>query len=80
MVSEPTVRRMDKTLIRCRVRGEESQLSGRSTMKARRLIGGRYEKTASDLTPSTVLTTRWNRCCSRLSQNLIGTGGGPTSS
>lgn len=29
------------------------------------LIGGRYEKTASDLTPSTVLTTRWNRCCSR---------------
>ncbi len=49
-------------------------------MKARRLIGGRYEKTASDLTPSTVLTTRWNRCCSRLSQNLIGTGGGPTSS
>jgi hypothetical protein len=32
-------------------------------MKARILSGGRYEKIASDLTPSTVLTTFWNKCC-----------------
>jgi hypothetical protein len=31
-------------------------------MNARILSGGRYEKIASDLTPSTVLTTFWNKC------------------
>jgi len=54
---------MAKTLIRCSVLGEHTQLRGRSVAKASRFTGGRYENTASDLTPSTVLTTRWNRCC-----------------
>ena len=56
--SRRTAARTQNTLIRCNILASHTQLKGDNSTNAARFSGGMYEKIGSDLTPSTVLTTR----------------------